>query len=129
TPRLVRGCGTSKVGLCQVRVESPTRGGRGQCVWLSMEFSACNYHMRIGMVRISALSSTPFSPPTMKQCNPAKRERTHILEGKCHKCKKWILAESLKDSGINVFWQHAAACHQGIQIEDDDDVYKKFRNL
>ncbi|KAI6046949.1 hypothetical protein EDC04DRAFT_2529910, partial [Pisolithus marmoratus] len=78
---------------------------------------------------ISALSSTPFSPPTMKQCNPAKRERTHILEGKCHKCKKWILAKSLKDSGINVLqfqyfsWKHAVACHQGTHIEDDDDGY------
>ncbi|KAI6144335.1 hypothetical protein BKA82DRAFT_2388383 [Pisolithus tinctorius] len=142
TPRFVRGCGTSKVGLCPVCVESPGRGGSGQCVWLSMKFSAYNYHMQYGH-GISAVSSTPFSPPvsfrTTKRRNPGKRERTHILEGKCHKCKKWIPVESLKELEIKVkeiyWWKHAATCHQGTHIEgdndffEDDDVYRKVREL
>lgn len=55
---------------------------------------------------ISATSSGPFSPPiefrTTERRNPAKHERTHILEGKCHKCMKWIPVESLKDMAIKV---------------------------
>ncbi|KAI6018143.1 hypothetical protein BKA83DRAFT_4318788 [Pisolithus microcarpus] len=142
TPRFVRGCGTSKVGLCPVCAESPSRGGRGQCMWLSMKFSAYNYHMQYWH-GISAVSCTPFSPPvsfrTTKRRNPGKRERTHIVEGKCHKCKKWIPVESLKDLEIKVkeiyWWKHAAACHQGTHIEgdddffEDDDVYHKVREL
>ncbi|KAI6127083.1 hypothetical protein F5141DRAFT_371747 [Pisolithus sp. B1] len=142
TPRFVRGCGATKVGLCPVCFECPSRGGRGQCVWLSMKFSAYNYHMQYGH-GISAVSCTPFSPPvsfrTTKRRNPGKRERTHIVEGKCHKCKKWIPIESLKDLEIKVkeiyWWKHAAACHQGAQIKGDDDFFKmmtsitKFGNL
>lgn len=111
-----------------------------------------SYHMQYGHV-----SSTPFSPPvsyrTTKRRNPGKRERTHILEGKCHKCKKWIPVESLKELEIKVKeicwyvlmepvlgphwrrWKHGAAYHQGTHIEgdndffEDDDVYHKVREL
>lgn len=55
---------------------------------------------------ISATSHRPFSPPidfrTTERCNPAKHERSRILEGKCHKCKKWIPVESVKDMDIKV---------------------------
>jgi len=55
---------------------------------------------------ISATSHRPFSPPidfrTTERCNPAKHERSHILEGKCHKCKRWIPVESVKDMDIKV---------------------------
>lgn len=98
---------------------------------------------RLHRAGISAVSCTPFSPPvsfrTTKRRNPGKRERTHIVEGKCHKCKKWIPVESLKDLEIKVkeiyWWKHAAACHQGSHIEgdddffEDDDVYRKAREL
>ena len=40
TPRFVKGKGRTKVGLCPICIESPSRGGRGQKVWLSMKFSA-----------------------------------------------------------------------------------------
>ncbi|KAI6012243.1 hypothetical protein EDC04DRAFT_2579930 [Pisolithus marmoratus] len=146
TPRFVRGCGTSKVGLCPVCVESPARGGRGQCVWLSMKFSAYNYHMQYGHgMHIGSVIYSHFLPQLISarqsRRNPAKGERMHILEGKCHKCKKWIPVESVKDLEIKVLqfqyfsWKHAAACHQGTHIEDDDDffedddVYHKVREL
>ncbi|KAI6123004.1 hypothetical protein EV401DRAFT_2196124 [Pisolithus croceorrhizus] len=121
TPRFVRGCGTTKVGLCPVCFECPSRGGGGQCVWLSMKFSAYKcYHMQYGH-GISAVSCTPFSPPvsfrTTKRRNPGKRERTHIVEGKCHKCKKWIPIESLKDLDIKVkeiYW-YVCRCNRPSQ--------------
>ncbi|EKM51269.1 uncharacterized protein PHACADRAFT_151920 [Phanerochaete carnosa HHB-10118-sp] len=40
TPRWVRGRGGTKVGLCPVCIEPPTRGGVGHKMWLSMKFSA-----------------------------------------------------------------------------------------
>lgn len=40
TPRFVKGKGRTKVGLCPICIESPSRGGRGQKLWLSMKFSA-----------------------------------------------------------------------------------------
>ncbi|KAH0835670.1 hypothetical protein J3R83DRAFT_9424, partial [Lanmaoa asiatica] len=75
----------------------------------------------------------PFSPPaafrTIERQNPAKNERTSIQEGKCHKCKKWILVESIKNIDIKAsrynrsLWKHAAACHQGTHMEGDDDFF------
>ncbi|KAG8215802.1 hypothetical protein J3R82DRAFT_7711, partial [Butyriboletus roseoflavus] len=78
----------------------------------------------------------PFSPPvafrtTVRQ-NPAKNERTSMQEGKCHQCKKWIRVESIKNIDIKVSIhsrighlteRHAAACHQGSQLEGDDDFF------
>jgi len=40
TPRFVKGRGTTKVGLCPVCVEPPSRGGNGEKIWFSMKFSA-----------------------------------------------------------------------------------------
>ena len=40
TPRFVKGRGTTKVGLCPVCVEHPSRGGNDEKIWLSMKFSA-----------------------------------------------------------------------------------------
>lgn len=45
TPRLVKGKGRTKVGLCPICVESPSRGGRGQKLWLSMKFSAFKWSL------------------------------------------------------------------------------------
>ncbi|KAH7886641.1 hypothetical protein F5I97DRAFT_1022652 [Phlebopus sp. FC_14] len=131
TPRYVKGCGTTKVGLCPICIESTSRGGLGQKVWLSMKFSAYNYHLQYGH-GISAASTRPFSPPvafrSTERRNAGKHERTVILEGKCHKCKKWIPIESMKDVEIKVkelyWWKHAATCHQGTQIPGDDDFFE-----
>ncbi|KAI6038731.1 hypothetical protein EDC04DRAFT_2569323 [Pisolithus marmoratus] len=89
-----------------------------------------SYHMQYGH-GISAVSSTPFSPPVdfhmTKWHNPAKKECTHILKGKCHKCKKWIPVKSLEDLEIKVkeiyWWKHAAACHQGTHIKGNDAFF------
>ena len=55
---------------------------------------------------ISATSHQPFSPPidfrTTERCDAAKHERPRILEGKCHKCNKWIPVESVKELDIKV---------------------------
>jgi hypothetical protein len=40
TPRFVKGKGRTKVGLCPICIESPSRGGQGQKLWLSTKFSA-----------------------------------------------------------------------------------------
>ncbi|KAF8840438.1 hypothetical protein BDN67DRAFT_903536, partial [Paxillus ammoniavirescens] len=133
TPRFVKGCGTTKVGLCPICIESPSRGGKGESVWLSMKFSAYNYHLQYGH-GISSTSARPFSPPvafrSTKRQNPAKNERTKTIEGKCHKCKKWIPLESIKNIEVKVCsppllrWKHAAACHQSTHIPGDDDFFR-----
>ncbi|KAG9312585.1 hypothetical protein JVU11DRAFT_6982 [Chiua virens] len=55
---------------------------------------------------ISSVSARPFSPPvafrTTERQNACKNERKSIQEGKCHKCKKWIFVESIKDIDIKV---------------------------
>ena len=61
---------------------------------------------------ISPSTSQPFSPPVafMRTANPsqlkagfkAKQERTHIEQGKCHKCNKWVAVEGVKDVEVKV---------------------------
>lgn len=45
TPRFVKGCGATKVGLCPICIEIPSRGGKGEAVWLAMKFSAYKWHV------------------------------------------------------------------------------------
>jgi Domain of unknown function (DUF4451) len=55
---------------------------------------------------ISAVAALPFSPPvdfrTTVRSRPSKTEKTNILEGKCHKCLKWIAVEGVKDVAVKV---------------------------
>ncbi|CCL98458.1 uncharacterized protein FIBRA_00456 [Fibroporia radiculosa] len=101
TPRFVKGKGTTKVGLCPCCCESALRGGEGKKLWLSMKFSAF-------------------------KCT-GKQEKTEIIQGKCHKCLKWIAVEGIKDVPTKVkeiyWWKHAATCHQGSIIEGECDIY------
>ncbi|KAI0758654.1 hypothetical protein BD413DRAFT_599210 [Trametes elegans] len=100
TPRFVKGRGTSKVGICPICHEGIERGGEGKKLWLSMKFSAFNYHMQYAH-GISPATGRPFSPPVAfrvtARANPGKHEKTQMMEGKCHKCKKWIAVEGIKD--------------------------------
>ncbi|KAL1943758.1 hypothetical protein VTO73DRAFT_4203 [Trametes versicolor] len=130
TPRFVKGRGTTKVGLCPICHERVDRGGEGKKLWLSMKFSAFNYHMQYAH-GISPATGRPFSPPlafrtTVRQ-NPGKLEKTELMEGKCHKCKKWVAVEGIKDVPTKVreifWWKHAATCHQGSTIEGECDVF------
>ncbi|KAI0319470.1 hypothetical protein OF83DRAFT_782420 [Amylostereum chailletii] len=130
TPRFTRGIGRTKVGACPICAEKLSRGGEGRFKWLSMKFSAFNYHMQYAH-GISSATGRPFSPPTDFRTTPrpkaAKRERTEMVEGRCHKCKKWIPLESVKEGDAKVmelfWWKHAATCHQGSTIDGEGDVF------
>ncbi|OAX41770.1 hypothetical protein K503DRAFT_684705 [Rhizopogon vinicolor AM-OR11-026] len=132
TPRFVKGQGRTKVGICPICIESPSRGGLGHKLWLSMKFSAFNYHVQFAH-GVSAMTGRPFSPPvsyrTTNRCRPLKIERSEIIEGKCHVCKKWVPIQGIKDCEVKVkelfWWKHAATCHQGSQIPGDDDFYEQ----
>ncbi|EIM85150.1 uncharacterized protein STEHIDRAFT_148337 [Stereum hirsutum FP-91666 SS1] len=141
TPRFVRGRGKDKVGLCPICCESVQRGGEGKKVWLAMKVSAFNYHMQY-YHGISSASTQPFSPPLAFRVVArvaAKNEKSEIEEGKCHKCKKWIPLESIRDTELKVkelfWWKHAATCHRESRLEGErdifleDDVWKKLRNI
>ncbi|KAJ8521587.1 hypothetical protein ONZ45_g1766 [Pleurotus djamor] len=131
TPRYVKGKGREKVGLCPICVEPLSRGGEGKRLWLSMKFSAFKcYHMQYAH-GVSAMSGRPFSPPVAFRIAPrpsaAKKEKTHIQQGKCHKCRKWIAVEGIKDADLKVkeiiWWKHAASCHQGLNLDGEKDVF------
>lgn len=69
-----------------------------------------SYHMQFAH-GVSAMTGRPFSPPlsyrTSSRRHALKLERSEILEGRCHKCKKWIPVESIKDCEVKVkelFW-------------------------
>ncbi|OCH84862.1 hypothetical protein OBBRIDRAFT_358373 [Obba rivulosa] len=130
TPRFVKGVGATKVGLCPVCCESVARGGESKRLWLSMKFSALNYHMQYAH-GISAMTGRPLSPPvafkTVRRERVGKHEKTQVMQGKCHKCAKWVPVEGIKDVPSKVpeihWWKHAAICHQGSVIEGECDTY------
>ncbi|KAJ6584290.1 hypothetical protein B0H10DRAFT_1832892 [Mycena sp. CBHHK59/15] len=132
TPRLVKGKGVDKMGLCPICVERPERGGEGKKVWLAMKFSAFNYHMQYHH-GISASTGRPLSPPidfrvVTRPC-PKKTERAEVQQGKCHKCLRWIVIETIKDVNVKVkelfWWKHAVACHCGSTVEGEGDVFEE----
>ncbi|KAL0948139.1 hypothetical protein HGRIS_010759 [Hohenbuehelia grisea] len=113
TPRFVKGKGRDKVGLCPICIESVARGGEGKALWLSMKFSAFNYHMQYAH-GISATTCQPFSPPldfrTVSRSLCGKHERSVIKQGKCHKCSKWISVEGVKDVELKVSLSYQVQC-------------------
>ncbi|KAF4583865.1 hypothetical protein EYR40_002360 [Pleurotus pulmonarius] len=140
TPRFVKGKGREKVGMCPVCVEDPVRGGEGKRVWLSMKFSALKYYHMQYAHGISAMSGRPFSPPvalrTIVRQSPGKKEKPTLQQGKCHKCRKWVPVEGVRETDLKVkeimWWKHAAACHQGGNLEGEGDVFVEdevFRQL
>lgn len=64
TPRFVKGCGATKVGVCPICIESPSRGGKGEAVWLSMKFSAYKWH-----VSDNAFTSPAHFTPLTELCS------------------------------------------------------------
>ncbi|GBE85748.1 Meiotic expression up-regulated protein [Sparassis crispa] len=129
-PRFVKGKGRTKIGLCPCCYEDPVRGGEGKKVWLSLKFSAFNYHMQFGH-GISAATGLPFSPPIEFRCIPrtevGKHEKVQMTQGLCHYCKEWVPIEGIKDVPVKVkeifWWKHAASCHQGSSIIGERDFY------
>ena len=55
---------------------------------------------------ISAMTALPFSPPTdfrtIIRPRASKTEKSEILEGKCHRCCRWIAIEGVKDVPVKV---------------------------
>ncbi|GBE85746.1 hypothetical protein SCP_0802680 [Sparassis crispa] len=129
-PRFVKGKGRTKVGLCPCCSEDPTRGGGGTKVWLSLKFSAYNYHMQFNH-GISASTGLPFSPPMefriVARAEVGKHEKARMTQGRCHRCKEWVPIEGIKDVPVKVkeifWWKHAASCHQGSMISGEQDFY------
>ncbi|THU98531.1 hypothetical protein K435DRAFT_660675 [Dendrothele bispora CBS 962.96] len=141
TPRMVKGKGKDKVGLCPICIESVKRGGEGKKVWLSMKFSAYNYHLQYRH-GISASSGQPYLPPIAFRITvrrfPQKTEKAVIKEGKCHQCKKWVAVEGVKDVEVKVkemfWWKHAASCHgpsnQDVRtIFEQDEYFQKLEGF
>ncbi|KIY44707.1 hypothetical protein FISHEDRAFT_20331, partial [Fistulina hepatica ATCC 64428] len=120
-----------------------------------------SYHMQC-YHGISAVSAQPFSPPVAFRVSPrpaaksaskgastkgakadgvkaSKHEKTHLCEGLCHKCQKWIPVEGIKAVDVKVreiyWWKHAISCHQGSQIDGEaghmepDSVYSQLQAL
>ncbi|THH03405.1 hypothetical protein EW145_g6280 [Phellinidium pouzarii] len=130
TPRFVRGVGRDKAGLCPICYEPKARGGAGKAEWLSMKFSAFNYHMQYAH-GISPTTQLPFSPPIAfrridRKANH-KNEKLQLLEGQCHRCHDWMPVEGVKCVEAKLkeiyWWKHAAQCHKGSTIEGETDVH------
>ncbi|KAH8111607.1 hypothetical protein DFH11DRAFT_1512777 [Phellopilus nigrolimitatus] len=132
TPRFVRGVGRDKAGLCPICYESKARGGAGKAEWLSMKFSAFNYHMQYAH-GISPTTAQPFSPPiafrTVARTPNHKNEKAAILEGQCHRCREWAPIEGVKCIEAKLkeiyWWKHAAGCHKGSTIPGEGGAYLK----
>ncbi|KAI5116522.1 hypothetical protein M0805_000588 [Coniferiporia weirii] len=130
TPRFVRGVGRDKAGLCPICYESRARGGAGKAEWLSMKFSAFNYHMQYAH-GISPTTTQPFSPPiafrTIDRKPNHKNEKLQLLEGQCHRCHEWTPVEGVKCVEAKLkeiyWWKHAAQCHKGSTIEGESGVH------
>ncbi|KAI9431541.1 hypothetical protein F5148DRAFT_1271386 [Russula earlei] len=125
TPRLVRGSGHTKVGLCPLCACT----GMGK-VWLSMKFSAYKWYALCFPVGIAASTARPFSPPTAFRTTPRQRpgklERTQMLEGRCHRCSRWVPVQGVKAADAKVkelfWWKHAATCHGTSTIPGERNI-------
>ena len=55
---------------------------------------------------IAASTARPFSPPTAfrttPRIRPGKLERTQMLEGRCHRCTRWVAVQGVKDADAKV---------------------------
>ncbi|KAG5438254.1 hypothetical protein PCANB_003105 [Pneumocystis canis] len=140
-PRYIKGIGINKMGMCPICCESVERGGQGKEVWLKMKISAFWYHMNF-FHGINPITALPYSPPVSFRTVPLgsintngvskkKRaagftsipDRKEILEGKCHKCKKWVRVQGVKEQEVKVaeifWWKHARSCHGTSRIKGE----------
>ncbi|GJJ14295.1 hypothetical protein Clacol_008559 [Clathrus columnatus] len=108
TPRFVKGVGINKVGLCPLCFEPNSRGGNNAIEWLAMKVSAYKYYHLQYVHGISSFTGAPFSPPVefrITKRRPAevrKHEKTELLQGRCHKCEKWVAIEGVKIGEVKV---------------------------
>lgn len=140
-PRYIKGIGINKMGMCPICCENTERGGQGKEVWLKMKISAFWYHMNF-FHGINPTTALPYSPPISFRTVPlvavnsngvSKKkkasgftsipDRKEILEGKCHKCKKWVRIQGIKEQEVKVaeifWWKHARSCHGTSRIKGE----------
>ncbi|KTW28176.1 hypothetical protein T552_02035 [Pneumocystis carinii B80] len=140
-PRYIKGIGINKMGMCPICCENIERGGQGKEVWLKMKISAFWYHMNF-FHGINPTTALPYSPPVSFRTVPlvtinangvSKKKKTsgftsipdrkEILEGKCHKCKKWVRVQGIKEQEVKVaeifWWKHARSCHGTSRIKGE----------
>lgn len=140
-PRYIKGVGINKMGMCPICCENVERGGQGKEVWLKMKISAFWYHMNF-FHGINPITALPYSPPVSFRTVPlgpvntngvlkkkkvtgftSIPDRKEILEGKCHKCKKWVRVQGVKEQEVKVaeifWWKHARSCHGTSRIKGE----------
>jgi len=58
------------------------------------------------LLGVAASTARPFSPPTAFRTTPRHRpgklERTQMLEGRCHRCTRWVPVQGVKDADAKV---------------------------
>ena len=58
------------------------------------------------LLGVAASTARPFSPPTAFRTTPRNRpgklERTQMLEGRCHRCTRWVPVQGVKDADAKV---------------------------
>ncbi|GAA5866139.1 hypothetical protein JCM3774_004095 [Rhodotorula dairenensis] len=117
-PRFVKGSGDEKCGLCPICAEPPERGGDGDQRWFKLKNSSYVYHMSYAH-GVSNATGKPISPPIKTRVidlpHSPKDQRSHMVEGLCHKCDAWVPLQSVKnvESIIPelIWWKHAKKCH------------------
>ncbi|KAF8269114.1 hypothetical protein EI94DRAFT_1725991 [Lactarius quietus] len=80
---------------------------------------------------IAASTARPFSPPTAfrntQRPRTGKLERTHMLEGRCHRCARWVPVQGVKDADAKVkelfWWKHAATCHGTSAMPGERNIF------
>ncbi|PWN50572.1 hypothetical protein IE53DRAFT_88621 [Violaceomyces palustris] len=113
TPRYIKGQGMTKEGLCPICYES------GQIRFYKTKISAFNYHLQ-NLHGVSASTGEPFFPPVgfrlSHRPQASLKEKTEVLQGKCHVCRKFVDIEGPKLGYVKIpeiyWWKHAQACHK-----------------
>jgi hypothetical protein len=109
TPRIVRGSGMTREGLCQI-----CKPG----VWLKIKQSAYWYHMNF-IHGISANTGRPYEPPLAtreKQFCAHNGAVIKQFEGRCGQCDKWVvlqkvpLGEKMNECCNPQWWRHSQKC-------------------
>jgi hypothetical protein len=99
--------------LFYMYILSPSIVSRTTPATICNTFTVCRNALPFALVQagilpgISASTARPFSPPTAfrttPRLRPGKHERTHMLEGRCHRCARWVPVQGVKDADAKVF--------------------------
>lgn len=134
TPRVVRGTGMNREGLCEIC--SPG-------VWLKIKQSAYWYHMNF-IHGVSAATGRPYEPPQSQRQKIVTRMGGELVtetEGLCAYCEQWVfmVQESVVDrgsrdndkeereaAGNSVWWRHLQKCiSKHVNMPKRTNVFKR----